>query len=430
MAKLPGTPQYLDAKRLANGGYAYYWNPSPALRRAGWKGQKLGKDLSAAIKAAEKLNEQIESWKLGGAKPKKVKAHHNQRTMCALIDAYKKARFKPVKEGGLADSTQREYASKFRTLMRWTARDGREGALSILAIDRKAVLALRDALMTPIKDGERAGEVRHHMAHATLRVLRTLLDWAKKEEWIAENPAVAFELSQPAPRDQIWWPVTRDAMEAQAEKEGAPSLALTIALAPFLSQRQGDMLKFQLRQYAEIPAFKMDKEVFEALAGMNDAGNVMGISLRQGKTSRWVEVPIVGKLRDRVEAEIAKRKQAGVTTLFIDDRNSLPWDRKNGQTYFQRRFLEVKRAAIAVRPDIAAELDELEFRDYRRTGVVMLGEMGIADHLIAAITGHTLDETKEILETYMPRTTGMAARAIALSQARSAKAEEKKEKQG
>jgi hypothetical protein len=50
--------------------------------------------------------------------------------------------------------------------------------------------------------------------------------------------------------------------------------------------------------------------------------------------------------------------------------------------------------------------------------VVFLGELGIADQLIAAITGHTLDETKKILETYMPRTTGMAARAIALSHAR------------
>ena len=36
------------------------------------------------------------------------------------------------------------------------------------------------------------------------------------------------------------------------------------------------------------------------------------------------------------------------------------------------------------------------------------------------ITGHSLDETKKILETYMPRTTGQAARAIAMSHERSA----------
>jgi hypothetical protein len=62
--------------------------------------------------------------------------------------------------------------------------------------------------------------------------------------------------------------------------------------------------------------------------------------------------------------------------------------------------------------------------------VVYLGEFGIADHLIAAITGHTLDETKKILETYMPRTTGMAARAIALSQARGGAAQKQEQSNG
>ena len=48
---------------------------------------------------------------------------------------------------------------------------------------------------------------------------------------------------------------------------------------------------------------------------------------------------------------------------------------------------------------------------------------------IAAITGHDIDETRRILRTYMPRTTGRAARAIALVTAREAK-EAAKEKKG
>ena len=59
--------------------------------------------------------------------------------------------------------------------------------------------------------------------------------------------------------------------------------------------------------------------------------------------------------------------------------------------------------------------------DLRRTAVVFHGELGLADHRIAAITGHQLDTVKKILETYMPRTTATAARAISLSYARDAK---------
>ena len=43
----------------------------------------------------------------------------------------------------------------------------------------------------------------------------------------------------------------------------------------------------------------------------------------------------------------------------------------------------------------------------------MLGELGLPDQWIAAITGHDLDETREILETYMPRNTAMAGAGIA-----------------
>jgi hypothetical protein len=130
----------------------------------------------------------------------------------------------------------------------------------------------------------------------------------------------------------------------------------------------------------------------------------------------------------RVEAQVAAAKAAGVTSLLFDARTGLPWTQPNleaGQRRFIRRFAELRQAAIDARSrpsdnELAAELEQLQFRDFRRTAVVFLGELGIADHLIAAITGHTLDETKKILETYMPRTTGMAARAIALSQARGA----------
>ena len=59
----------------------------------------------------------------------------------------------------------------------------------------------------------------------------------------------------------------------------------------------------------------------------------------------------------------------------------------------------------------------------------LVGELGLEDHLIAAITGHDIDETRRILKVYMPRTTGRAARAIALASVRQAQ-DQSREKAG
>ena len=51
--------------------------------------------------------------------------------------------------------------------------------------------------------------------------------------------------------------------------------------------------------------------------------------------------------------------------------------------------------------------------DLRRTAAVWLAEAGCSVPEIAAITGHEIDRTARILETYCPRTSTMAVNAIA-----------------
>lgn len=47
-----------------------------------------------------------------------------------------------------------------------------------------------------------------------------------------------------------------------------------------------------------------------------------------------------------------------------------------------------------------------------------MGQRGIPDHLISAITGHRLETVKMILKTYLPRTTGLTMLAMDLTQER------------
>ncbi len=148
----------------------------------------------------------------------------------------------------------------------------------------------------------------------------------------------------------------------------------------------------------------------------------MGFKLRQGKTKRWVGVPVTGALRDKVEARIAANRAAaavpgaiGVTTILINDHSGQPWAVRR----FIAKFTDAK--ALAVKGFVAndntvhaprPQLEDLQFRDLRRTAVVRLGQLGLEPQLIAAITGHKLATVEKILEVYMPRTTKMAARAI------------------
>lgn len=421
----------------------YYWEPNRLERAAGWKPLGFARDLDAAIKGANARNAEIEDWRAGGARPREVRRFAARATVDHLIE-----RFTAERLPKLAASTQALYAYNLRKISEWA------GPEAVTSITPRRIRALRDAMMKPVPCGEcqpcrgkrpcEAPRVRHTMAFNLLSQLRALLKFAVELELITTNPAAAHGLGKPPPRDQIWSPEAREALLAEAAKpiaidmgtwtDMAPaetSIGLALQLGFALGQREADLLHMTIGQYVEIAPHKMDPEVHAALAALAPDGTVRGIRIRQRKTRRWIEVPIIGDVRAAVEANVARARAAGLTTILFDDRTARPFTdvnergRANGLGRFQRRFAQLRDLAIATarkagNAELATELAELEFRDLRRTAVVYLGELGLPDHLISAITGHDLDETKRILEVYMPRTTGMAARAIALSHARAA----------
>lgn len=58
------------------------------------------------------------------------------------------------------------------------------------------------------------------------------------------------------------------------------------------------------------------------------------------------------------------------------------------------------------------ELD-LQRRDLRRTAMVRMSESGATDMQIAAVSGHSIEQTRQILTIYIPRRGEVAAGAIA-----------------
>jgi hypothetical protein len=57
--------RYFSVRKGATGP-RYFWQPSNALRAAGWKLTKLSADHSAALIEAEKINIAVDEWRAGG----------------------------------------------------------------------------------------------------------------------------------------------------------------------------------------------------------------------------------------------------------------------------------------------------------------------------------------------------------------------------
>lgn len=412
------------AKRTA-GGTRYYWQPSATLKAQGWKALSLGLDEGAAITAAKARNAEVAAWRKGGGSPREVAPIVQRHTVDAVIAAYKRAKFKPKAQGGLSDNTQDTYGSLINTISKWAGRERMD------AITRKNVLVFRDALYAPRKDGR----IHTNTAYNTLKMLRTLFDWAQLNEYVPKghNPA-AGDLDAPAPaaRQQFASSTARCSLVNVAIAMGRPNMAAAIMLAWTIGQREEDLLKLLQSRYDEIQPYEVDDPaVYERRAAAEPDGRVFGIRMRQGKTDRWVGVPVIGDARQQLEAAIAAARAANLATILFDEARSRSWtasdrtDRMTRQAHFQRLFAEIRQraahaATVAGDEELAAELADLQFRDLRRTCVVMMGQRGLPDHLIAAITGHKLETVKKILEVYLPRTTGMAMLAVDLMDTREA----------
>jgi integrase len=77
----------------------------------------------------------------------------------------------------------------------------------------------------------------------------------------------------------------------------------------------------------------------------------------------------------------------------------LPWQYRN----FSRSWDAVCEKAGIV---------GVQRRDLRRTAMVRMAEVGATTAQIAAVSGHTIDQTARILDTYIPRRGEVAAGAI------------------
>jgi integrase len=227
----------------------------------------------------------------------------------------------------------------------------------------------RRCVVDYIDEVENAGDKRKVAA-----VLRNLFNLAMYHGLCTENYANNLRLPT-GPRRDRWLTVdeVRAWLAAASQHTKGDWAARAFHLLLYTAQRPMDVLRMTRAQF-------------------NSVRNT--ITVRQQKTGKLLEVAIHRSLR-RVLDSAPQGDMLLVST--------------NGKPVSYSQFLNTFQQIAAL-----AGLEEIQPRDLRRTACVMLAEAGATEAQIASVTGHTIENTRQILEHYLPRTMGLSAVAMGL----------------
>ena len=222
----------------------------------------------------------------------------------------------------------------------------------------------RRAVVDFIESYEKAFQRRQ-----TAAVLKKLFGIARYHGIVTIDEAAGLRLATSKPRDRIW---SDDEIAKWIEAAGAedPHMATAFRILQYTAQRPTDVLRLTWPQYTG-----------------------SAIRLRQQKTGALLDVPVHPALRDHLDG----LHRAGSSLTIVAFR---------GRPVKYLRFNERFRR-IAERAGIDAQA-----RDLRRTAMLRMAEAGATTPQIASVSGHSIEATQRILETYLPRNRDLAEIAI------------------
>jgi hypothetical protein len=430
---MPRTNQipYLSPSRRTPGA-TYHWKPSPKLRRFGFGNLRLGDDWDAACVGAVTRNNEVDRWLADNAdKAPAARSAPKIMRWRDLVAAYRQSDGKRGKRCGyraLKPKSRAEYDSRIDFLNRWAL----DGDLRLSDLDRHMIIDLRDNLIQ---------NCSAYKAAAVLRVLSLLCAFAADRGWLPLGLAAKLGIPEPPKRSHRILIGQLPLLLEAAEKLDLPHMRLGVVLGFFTMQREGDLLATTSFRFRPITGDDISGDARRALAGPD--GRVLGLFLTQEKVNKPVGVPLIPRARVDLEAAIAASRDAGSTLTNLIVKNGRPCHEKTFQRDYARlrcKAAEIAREALQEHLAAAARandafawaerretlealqlaLEGSQFRDLRRSGMCWLRELGVPVAMIASISGHSIDETQKILDTYMPRDTRSAAEGMAIAVTRQA----------
>jgi len=238
------------------------------------------------------------------------------------------------------------------------------GNLPLIGLTRPMVLRLRDKLAsTPSR------------ANETIKALRIVLQWAVDRGELRSNAASRPGMIPTRPRATIW----TAAEIARFREAAADPVRLAFDLMLATAQRPGDVLALT---WQDVRA---------------DQGRLW-LTLRQKKTGKLVTIPASRELEATLIAAAPEP---------LGERRGPIVPSPKGKTWNLRNFSRVWDETMK-----AAGLEALQRRDLRRTAMVSMAIAGATEPQIASVSGHSIERTRQILDTYLPRRPELALGAI------------------
>lgn len=407
---------YLSSWPQSNGVLRYRWSPSPRLRKGGWQGLDLGTDYAEAVMAALARNAEVEAWQQGrttaAVATGKATVAPRRATFGDLLhefnaDMGNRALLPETHEDHLAPRTISQYSSQMNSLKIWA----QDGETRLDAITADICNDLRGTLINGASG---------YTTAARLRMLRQLLGFAHQKGMIKSNPMDQVTIPSPPGRtkrasiEAIEWLANFALSWADNEDiRGGPNLSVAVLMGFYTTQREGDLLSANRINWR--PVEDMDDYDRNALA--TNAGAPYGLRVRQSKTKKWVTCFLPPEVALQVNALIDARG-AGWDGPLLQEDTPRGRERMWPEWRFQRDYRALRVAAIkqAKAQDdqwLVDQLESLQYRDMRRSGMCWMRDMGVTIAQIAAISGHSIAYTTKILDTYMPSDPRGAAAGLA-----------------
>jgi integrase len=252
----------------------------------------------------------------------------------------------------LAPGTARYYNRYLRDIERLGHR------LAFSSFTRRAVVDLIESYGKP------------HQRAKCAAVLKNLFKIARYRGLVATDETVGLRLRTSKPRDRVWSSDEIDRWLDAARVED-PHMMTSFLVLLFTAQRPSDVLRMTWAQYSD-----------------------SAIRVRQQKTRALLDVPLHPVLIEHLGG--LRRSSSSVTIVAYRGRPV-----QYGQ--FNGRFRRIARRA---------GIEDAQARDLRRTAMLRMAEAGATVPQIASVSGHSIQATQRILETYLPRNRALAEAAI------------------
>lgn len=347
--------KYLHENMLVDGSKVWHWKPGKHARALGFKNRTFH-NVQDAIQISAQMNDELAAAQDGLL----VRKSDVRGSMHWLITEYRKS----GKFTALAPETRQSYERMLQRIGDWA------GDFRIGSVTRRAVMAFHEGIVD---------EKKRRTANLTIRVLNILLNHALDLGELDRNPMAGMRFKANPPRDTVWEQKETEAVIAYEMENGRIEVAAAVLVAEYIG---------------------LDLSMITRLATSQYDGKVLKLG-RRGKTgNKLPDVNVLPALKILLDRASKQAREAGSTLLIASASKPQGWTRNSLSK-------EIREAKITL-----GLRDELQFRDLRRTAFVRLIEAGCSEMEATTITGHDIQTSAQILETYGPRSNVMAENAM------------------